>query len=237
MESVTDTAIEPRARITLLQSTRFGFPALSDGAMALVYAFAAVALLMPVTFLGGYLHAYMLLPDELFFGLLIEGGFLMMQGSLVDVATRLKKRPPVWAVIVIGIGLLIFSPYALDVVKLAWGHGGIALVPLAISLAGRFSVLWHMPDEPRVRKLAARALIANRITTGLGLLALVTAVLVAELALHRELLGPHVFFGAGALYFAIAAFDDWRVRGAKFAERPRTLFRFDPIGVEYLAPL
>ena len=231
-----ESAVE-RTRVTLLQSTRFGFPALSDGAMALVYAFAAVALLMPVTFLGGFLHAFMLLPDELFYGLLIEGGFLMMQGSLVDVATRLQKRPPVWAVIAIGVGLLIFSPYALDIVKLAWGHGAIALVPLAISLAGRFTVLWHMPDQPRVAKLAARALIANRISTGLGLLALVTALLVAELALHRELLGPHVFFGAGALYFAIAAFDDWRVRRPQFAERPRTLFRFDPIGVEYLAPL
>jgi len=56
-------------------------------------------------------------------------------------------------------------------------------------------------------------------------------------------LGPDLFNGnfpplvAGAIYFAVAAYDDWRVRGRRFAERPTVLFRFDPMNIEYLEPL
>ena len=43
--------------------------------------------------------------------------------------------------------------------------------------------------------------------------------------------------GMGKTGFAVAAFDDWRVRGPAFAESPRVLFRYDPIGITYLEPV
>ena len=49
--------------------------------------------------------------------------------------------------------------------------------------------------------------------------------------------GPWPALAAGAIYFAVAAFDDWRVRGRKFAERPRVLFRFDPMHIDHLESL
>jgi hypothetical protein len=130
----------------------------------------------------------------------------------------------------------------LDVLKMAWQRGSLVFVPLLVSLAERGTVLWTMPTRSRVEKIAARALIANRITTGLALFALITLTMVASfmtvLADYSELLsGAWVLLGAGAVYFAVAAFDDWRVRGQRFAEKPRVLFGFDPMHIDYLEPV
>ena len=184
-------------------------------------------------------HAAPLL-DGLAFGLIVEGGFLLMQGTLVDIATRLKKRPPVWLIVIIVAGVALFSQEALGVLRMAWGRGMAVFLPLLVSIAQRGSALWHMPDKSREQKIAARALIANRITTALVLFGLVTAAMVAGTMFHDYydvLTGAATILGAGALYFAVAAFDNWRVRGKKFAEKPTVLFRFDPMHINYLDPL
>ena len=48
---------------------------------------------------------------------------------------------------------------------------------------------------------------------------------------------PWPALAAGALYFAIAAFDDWRVRGRRFAERPRVLFGYEVPRIRQLDPM
>lgn len=196
--------------------------------MALIFALAA---LRAPWFAG---------REELVFGLIAEGGFLMMQGTLADIATRLKKRPPVWAIAIIVIGVAIFSREAMDVLRAAWSRGMVIFIPLLFSLGERGAVLWRLPERPRTEKIAARALISNRITTGLALFALLTlSMLIGVMFLDAfdALNDPSLFFGAGAIYFAIAAFDDWRVRGRRFAENPTVLFRFDPLGITYLETL
>lgn len=206
-----------RARV-LARSGRLAYP-IPDALTALVFAAAAAFDFFPPQ-----------VRDDLGFALLAEGAFLMMQGTLVDIATRLKKRPPVWAVPLIFGAVLLFSDYAREMVRFAWARGPVVFAPLLLSLVQRALVLWHMPVRPRIERIAARALVANRITTGLALLAVLTAAMI---------IGPPawLFLTLGAIYFAIAAFDDWRVRGPKFAERPSVLFRWDPIGIQYLEPL
>lgn len=101
-------------------------------------------------------------------------------------------------------------------------------------------VLWYMPRYSRTEKIAARALIANRMLTALVLLAILTALMIAGVAFsqdHDFFNGAWTFLTAGALYFGIAAFDGWRVRGRRFAERPAVLFRYDMIHIEYLEPV
>lgn len=178
--------------------------------------------------------------DSLAFGLMVEGGFLMMQGTLVDIATRLRKRPPVWLIVLIVAGVVLFSREAMGMLRMAWSLGWAVFLPLLVSIAQRGSALWHMPDKTREEKIAARALIANRITTALVLFGLMTLALVASMMFP----GFEEFFSSGApilisgaIYFAVAAFDNWRVRGAKFAEKPTVLFRFDPLHITYLDPL
>jgi erythromycin esterase len=210
------------------------FGPIPDALMAVLMALAALASFVPMP----YFFATAQL--DLFFVLVVEGGFLLMQGTLVDIATRLKKRPPVWVIPIIVIAVLVFSSGALDVLKMAWQRGAVAFLPLLISLAERGTVLWNMPNRTRIQKIAARALIANRITTGMVLLGLTTLAMITGVVFNLYdwfALGSWPPFAAGAIYFAVAAFDDWRVRTPRFAERPRVLFRFDPIGIEYLAPL
>lgn len=216
---------------------RFGL-SLPDALMALLFAAAALLELFPSVALPPYLGE---MRDELFFVLLVEGGFLLAQGTLVDIATRLKKRPPIWAAALIVVGVVLFSDHTLDVLKMAWQRGSLVFVPLLVSVAERGTVLWRMPGRPQIEKIAARALIANRIITGLGLLGLVTVIMVVGVAFPNvyeySAIGQAVTMFAGALYFAIAAFDDWRVRGRKFAEKPRVLFRYDAMGIKYLEPV
>lgn len=206
--------------------------------MALLFvAAAALELIPPQNVPPGLFQA----RDELVFLLIVEGGFLMAQGTLVDIATRLRKRPPVWLAALIVIAVVALSGHSLDIVKVAWQRGAVVFVPLLVSIAERGTVLWRMPGRPRIEKLAARALIANRITTGLALFGLVTLTMVLGVAFSSfdhfgDIVGPAAMI-AGALYFGIAAYDDWRVRGAKFAEKPRVLFRYDPIDIDYLEPV
>ena len=181
------------------------------------------------------------MPHELMFVLIVEGGFLLAQGTLVDIATRLKKRPPIWLAALILVGVVLISDHTLDVLRMAWQQGSLVFVPLLVSIAERGTVLWRMPGRPQIEKIAARALIANRIITGLGLFGLVTIVMLIG-AIFPNLydfsaISVTVIMFAGAIYFAVAAFDDWRVRGPKFAERPRVLFRYDAMGIKYLEPV
>lgn len=181
------------------------------------------------------------MPHELMFVLIVEGGFLLAQGTLVDIATRLKKRPPIWLAALILVGVVLISDHTLDVLRMAWQQGSLVFVPLLVSIAERGTVLWRMPGRPQIEKIAARALIANRIITGLGLFGLVTVVMLIG-AIFPNLydfsaISVTVIMFAGAIYFAVAAFDDWRVRGPKFAEKPRVLFRYDAMGIKYLEPV
>lgn len=231
------------ARARLIQlGARFAFP-IPDALMAVILALAAaVDFLTPeqlARWPAGFLDARM----DLLFALMVEGGFLLTQGTLVDIATRLRKRPPIWLIILIVAGVVIFSGNngTLDVLRIAWSRGILVFLPLLLSLAERAAVLWTMPNRSRIEKMAARALIANRIITGLGLAAIVTIAMLIGVAAPSlydwSSLGNWPLFAAGALYFAIAACDEIRVRGRKFAENPRVLFRYDAMGVKYLEPV
>jgi hypothetical protein len=76
MTETTQAEPDLASRAELLRRwRRFGVP-LPDALMAVVYACAATLdILAPAR-------------DELLFLLIIEGGFLMMQGTLIDIATR-----------------------------------------------------------------------------------------------------------------------------------------------------
>lgn len=205
----------------------------SDILMAVLLALAAASEYMP--WIAG--PWFVAVIEQLSFVVIFEGAFLMLQGTLVDIATRLDKRPPLWLVPLIGAGLLMFSPHALEGVKAAWELGSAVFIPIAISLLSRFMVMWHMPECTDLQKLAARAQISNRIATGIGVLVIGFALMVVGWITGRDLFSPSIFFGLASLHFAIASYDDWRVRRPAFAENPTVLFRFDVIHFKHMYPL
>jgi hypothetical protein len=228
----------PPPRLRLLQfGQRYALP-IPDLLMAVLLAAAAVIEFLTPEQLASLPPALFGLREELYFALFVEGGFLMAQGTLVDIATRLRKRPPLWAVMVIGAVLVPFSIGTMDVLRLAFQSGGmLVLLPLLVSLGGRFMVMWHMPGYTTTQKIAARALISNRILTGLVLAVILTLLMITQDMHDWTFGGRSPLLVAGAIYFGVAAFDDWRVRQPRFAERPRVLFRYDVIDINYFAPL
>ena len=221
------------------RARRLAFP-VPDALLALIYALAAIVDFLPPDLLAYVPLAFQAVREELLFALLVEGGFLMAQATLVDIATRLKKRPPVWLIAVIVAGVLLFSSGGVQtVIAMAWDRGMLVFIPLLLSVIERGYLLWQMPSRTPIQKMAARALIGNRIITGLVLCAAMVAVNIAETSGDGPVrtIGLWPYLTAGALYFAIAAYDDVRVRGRRFAEKPRVLFRYDVLDIEYLSPL
>ena len=237
---MTTEPADIKARAGLLQrGGRFAFP-VPDALLALIFALAALIDFLTPEQLAHWPAGFIESRDELMLILMVEGGFLMMQGTLVDIATRLKKRPPIWLIPIILGAVVLFSGHSFEMLKMAWREGGVVFTPMLLSLAERGTMLWTMPDRSRIQKIAARALIANRITTALGIGGLATIAMLIAVATGRFdtlSLGSWPLMLIGAVYFTVAAFDDWRVRGPAFAEYPRVLFRFDPIGITYLDPM
>ena len=173
---------------------------------------------------------------------LTEVLFAMAQGTLTDVATRLRRRPPWWLVLLIGGGLGLFYPDTVTMLRHAFREGWTVLLPFAWSLLERLRELWTMPEAPRLEKLRRRALVSGRISIVLIVPGAALAVAGVTYALESEpggfdLLGRTAGWWLAAA-FALAAADVVRVHRPSFARRPRALVPgLDPLGVTYLAPL
>lgn len=206
---------------------------LPDAILAALFALAAAVELLPENVLSRSIWEG---RNELYFAMYVEAGFLILQVALVDLATRLDKQLPAGTIIAVVVALTLFLGLPLEVLRAAWSMGTYVFVSLLLSLLERGAILRRMPERPRIEKMAARALISNRIVTALTLLGSFVAAIVIVVALT-----PYEWpdaswppLAAGALYFAIAAFDDWRVRGRRFAENPRVLFGYEVLRLRQL---
>jgi hypothetical protein len=210
---------------------------LSDWAMAIVFTlFAALDVIHRQT-PTALAPALMTARDELLRGLAGEAAFLVLSAPLLDFATRLRKRPPVW---LIWCGIILGSflyPPSRQALTEAWSAGLVVLIPLVLSIVSRTATLRRLPGLPAFERLTARALIANRMLTAFALLALMAVTLVSAVASRSigDLLeNVTLALPAGAIYFAIAAWDNHRVRGARFAAAPTVMFGYDVLGIRKL---
>jgi len=167
----------------------------------------------------------------------VEGAFCVAQGTLTDIATRLRKPPPWWIAPIILVGLLF--PGASIIGSIAQESGWVAL-GIAWSVAERLRELWTMPRASRLEKMRRRALVGGRISLLLLFGGAGTALMIGSY-LHDsdtgggQVVTRHLAWFVAA-YFSLTAIDVVRVHRAAFARCPRTLLRLDPLGVEYLAP-
>jgi len=153
---------------------------LPDGILAALFALAAAVELLPQNALS---HSIGESRNELYFAMYVEAGFLILQVALVDMATRLNKQLPAGTILFIVIALTLFLGLPLEVLRAAWSMGVYVFVPLLLSLIERGAILRRMPERPRIEKIAARALISNRIITALTFLGSFVAAIVLVVAL------------------------------------------------------
>jgi hypothetical protein len=180
--------------------------------------------------------------EALYLVAIVEVVFCLAQGTLTDVATRLHKRPPWWAVLLIGGGVALMYPETVNFGRAAFAAGWAVFVPFLWSLVERLRELWTMPGASRLEKLRRRALVSGRMSLVLVFAGTALAAAGATYALDPAL-GGFAMLQRGASWwlaaaFATAAFDIVRVYRPAFERRPRALLgRFDPLGVEDLSPL
>ena len=153
---------------------------LPDLILAALFALAAAAALLPQHVIS---HSILQSRNDLYFAMYVEAGFLILQVALVDTATRLNKQLPTGAIIAIVIGLTLFLGLPLEVLRAAWSMDIFVFLSMLLSLIERGAILRHMPERPRIEKIAARALISNRVITALTLLGSFFAAIIIVVAL------------------------------------------------------
>ena len=185
---------------------------------------ACLTLLLLLGNLGG-----LLAPDPVMVYAVLgaEGASLMFFCTLVDIASRLQKRPPWWLAILIVGGVLLLYPELVNVLAAAFAEGWWIFLPLAWSLVERIRELWTLPGASKEEKIRRRTLTFDRLWVGLllGGAALVCGLAVAltSEAGVAALAHPALPVGVGLVFYATAAVNAWRVHQPRFTKRPTSL--------------
>jgi hypothetical protein len=174
--------------------------------------------------------------------MIADGATLMAFSSLVDVASRLKKALPWWLGIVAGVGILAFNNEVVGMLGIAWTQGLAVFLPFAWSLFDRVRQLWTLPSAPSIEKIRRRTLTFDRLYVGIVIMALwiagIVLAVISGFAVIEDLSGPVALIAGGTAFYAIAAYNAWRVYRPAFCQRPRSLLhRMDQGQATSLDPL
>jgi hypothetical protein len=200
---------------------------------------ACISLLLLALDPGGLLSPN---PQAIMLALAAEGASLMFFCTLVDIASRVSKRPPWWLLILVVGGVLLMSPDLIDVLKVAFDAGLWIFIPLAWSLLERIRELWTLPGASKDEKIRRRTLTFDRLWVGICIAGFAITCAIGVALLSEDGLGalarPLLPLGVGLAFYAIAAFNAWRVHQASFTKRPTSLVPWlDRGDGTYLSPL
>ena len=94
----------------------------------------------------------------------LEFAFCLAQGTLTDLATRLRKPPPAALGIALAVGAgLVLLGNTRDFLDLSRELGWVMFLGILWSGAERLREIWTMPNASRAEKLRRRALVGGRI--------------------------------------------------------------------------
>lgn len=180
----------------------------------------------------------------LFGALFIEGATAMFLCSVVDVASRLRRRPPWWAALLIATGLLAVYPDVVQLVIGALSEGWWVGLPVALTVGERLREVWTLPAQTALEKQRRRALTFGRLYTLLVAAGafmvpwLVESALASAAGQGEATWVPTLLPAYACAFYALCAWDALRVHGHGFAVAPRNLWpRFDQGESARLDPL
>lgn len=166
-------------------------------------------------------------PEAVSFMLVAEAGSLLFFCTLIDIATRIERRPPVWLGLLIIGAVVVLNGYMLKVLILAWDQGFWVFLPLLWSVLDRGRALWLLPGASRLEKIRRRTLTFDRLH--IGILVSVISLAVALFIIVKPdsdvslLLNPRLHAALGTIFYATMAFDAWRVYRPQFEPQMRQL--------------
>lgn len=170
----------------------------------------------------------------LFGALFLEGATAMFLCTVVDVASRLSRRPPWWAALLLCAGLLAVYPDVLQLVAGALAEGWWVGLPVALTVGERLREVWTLPGQSVLEKQRRRALTFGRLYTLLVLAGAFMLPWLVESALAASVHGgeatrvPALLPWYAVGFYALCAFDALRVHRPAFADAPSNLWpRFD----------
>lgn len=165
--------------------------------------------------------------ELLLLAMLVDGASLMCFSTLIDIATRLRRSPPWWLVLLIGAGVLAAYPDVWQTLMLAWHRGLWVFLPFAWSVGERIREMWTLPGASDLEKIRRRTLVFDRLYVGVAMMVVWVAVVLAIVATSDvgiEVISDHrAMIAAGVAFYSVAAFNVWRVHRPAFATRPRSL--------------
>jgi hypothetical protein len=183
-----------------------------------------LSLLLLATNPGGWLTPD---PQLIYIALIAEGASLMFFCTLVDIATRVQRRPPWWVVVLIVGGVLLMYPDLIQVLGIAFEAGIWIFLPLVWSLIERIRELWTLPGAANEEKIRRRTLTFDRLWVGICIAGVAIPCAIGVAMLSEEGVGalarPFVPLGIGFAFYGVAAFNAWRVHQPAFAKRPSSL--------------
>lgn len=166
--------------------------------------------------------------DALMLVAMVDGATLMASATLIDLASRLKQAPPWWLAVPIIGAVPILYPDVFWALRTAWRNGMWVFLPLAWPILERIREVWTLPSASDVEKIRRRTLTFDRLYSAIVMGWLIFAgALAASFALDVELssiLHEHNLPWVMLAFYAIAAFNAWRVHRPAFVRRPRSLW-------------
>jgi len=173
----------------------------------------------------------------------LEVVLLWPQLTVVDLATRVLKRPNPFVVVVVALigGAWLLGFFEERLPEFDQSHFTAVSLPILWALWQRVQMLWTLPGKPRLERQRVRAIMVGRFNIAFAVAA---PVAVYELGLSVLSIATGSDWGSStltqfhpvpyivvSLYFLLASFDQWRVGGAAFAQRPRPFLWWDFIDV------
>lgn len=173
----------------------------------------------------------------------LEVVLLWPQLTLVDLATRVLKRPNPFLVAVVAFiaGAWLLELFDRHFPGFDQANLTAVLLPILWAMWQRVQMLWTLPGKPALERQRVRAIMGGRFN-----IALAVSVPIVLYELGRGVLSIAIGIDWGssiltqfhpapvmmmAAYFLLASYDQWRVGGAAFARRPRPFLWWDFIDV------